>query len=91
MLASGGQRTENPPDLGVGSVNLKEGDKMLIALKDYAAMHGRAHNSARRMAERGSFDTAVKIAGVWLIDEKEPYPDRRRKEQKRRGVCVSAG
>ena len=35
---------------------------MLIALKDYAAMHGRAHNSARRMAERGSFDTAVKIA-----------------------------
>ena len=70
---------------------MKEGDKMLIALKDYAAMHGRAHNSARRMAERGSFDTAVKIAGVWLIDEKEPYPDRRRKEQKRRGVCVSAG
>ena len=70
---------------------MKEGDKMLIALKDYAAMHGRAHNSARRMAERGSFDPAVKIAGVWLIDEKEPYPDRRRKEQKRRGVCVSAG
>ena len=75
----------------MGSVNLKEGDKMLIALKDYATMHGRAHNSARRMAERGSFDTAVKIAGVWLIDEKEPYPDRRRKEQKRMGVCVSAG
>ena len=53
---------------------------MLIALKDYAAMHGRAHNSARRMAERGSFDTAVKIAGVWLIDSEEPYPDPRRVE-----------
>lgn len=61
------------------------GFKILIALKDYAAMHGRAHNSARRMAERGSFDTAVKIAGVWLIDDKEPYPDHRRKEQKRKG------
>ena len=63
---------------------MKEGDKMLIALKDYATMHGRAHNSARRMAERGSFETAVKIANVWLIDDKEPYPDHRRKEHRKK-------
>ena len=60
---------------------------MLIALKDYAVMHGRAHNSARRMAERGSFDTAVKIAGVWLIDSEEPYPDPRRGAT-RRGIFI---
>ena len=56
---------------------------MLISLKEYAARHGRAMVSVRQMAARGGFKTAQKIAGVWLIDSDEPYPDHRRREQKK--------
>lgn len=56
---------------------------MLISLKEYAARHGRAMVSVRQMAARGGFKTAQKIANVWVIDSEEPYPDHRRREQKR--------
>lgn len=55
---------------------------MKITLKEYAARNGRAHASARHMAQRGSFKTAEKVGRDWLIDEDEPYPDHRRREWK---------
>lgn len=55
---------------------------MKITLKEYAARNFRAHSSARHMAQRGSFKTAEKLGRDWFIDEDEPYPDHRRREQK---------
>jgi hypothetical protein len=55
---------------------------MMIALSEYAAKHGKAHTTARQMAERGGFQTAQKIARNWIIDENEPYPDARIKTGK---------
>lgn len=49
----------------------------MIALAEYAAKHGKSHIAARKMAARGGFKTAVKIARNWIIDENEPYPDAR--------------
>ena len=49
-----------------------------IALAQYAERHGRTPDSARQMANRGGFRTARKLGRNWVIDEDEPYPDRRR-------------
>lgn len=51
-----------------------------ISLAEYARRHGRTPASARQMATRGGFRTAHKAGGRdWMIDEYEPYPDRRRR------------
>lgn len=50
---------------------------MLITLKEYAGRHGRTPATARQMALRGGFTTARKIGRDWMIDESEPWPDRR--------------
>ena len=55
---------------------------MLISLVEYAKLHGKGKTSARCMAQRGSFKTAQKIGRVWVIDDKEPWPDRRIKSGK---------
>lgn len=54
----------------------------LISLTDYARIHGRDPAAARQKALRGGFHTAVKIGRDWLIDEDEPYADRRLKSGK---------
>lgn len=54
----------------------------MISLAEYAAKHGKSHIAARKMAQRGGFQTAVKIARNWIIDENEPYPDARLKTGK---------
>lgn len=51
----------------------------MIALAEYADRHSKSHIAARKMAARGGFQTAVKIARNWIIDENEPYPDARLK------------
>lgn len=51
----------------------------MIPLVEYAAMHGRAAVSVRQMAQRGGLRTARKQGRDWMIDEHEPYPDRRRR------------
>lgn len=51
----------------------------MIPLAKYAAMHGRAAISVRQMAQRGGLRTARKQGRDWMIDEAEPYPDRRRR------------
>ena len=56
---------------------------MLISLVDYAAKNDREESSARKMALRGGFQTARKIGRNWVIEESEPWPDHRRKEQKK--------
>ena len=48
-----------------------------ILLSEYAARNGRAVNSVRQMAKRGSFQTAKKIGWQWFIEEDEEYPDLR--------------
>ena len=55
---------------------------MLISLTAYAAKHGKSAATARQMALRGGFKTAQKIGRDWLIDDQEPYPDRRVKTGK---------
>ena len=50
---------------------------MLITLTEYAARHGKDTSSARQMALRGGFETARKIGRNWVIDDAEPWPDRR--------------
>ncbi|KFI93213.1 putative modification methylase HaeIII [Bifidobacterium saguini DSM 23967] len=52
---------------------------MMITLAEYAAVHGKAPVSVRQMIARGSLRTAEKVAGNWMIDADEPYPDNRRK------------
>lgn len=56
----------------------------LVTLAEYARQHNRKPVSARAMAERGRFRTAVKHGRTWLIDDAEPYPDGRRSAQRRR-------
>lgn len=55
---------------------------MLISLAEYAAQHGKAVISARKLAQRGRFETAQKIGRNWAIDDAEPWPDRRVKTRK---------
>ena len=50
---------------------------MLISLVEYAEKHGKCQESARKMAQRGGFQTARKIGRNWVIDSEEPWPDRR--------------
>lgn len=50
---------------------------MLISLVEYAEKHGKCQESARKMAQRGSFETARKIGRNWVIEDAEPWPDRR--------------
>lgn len=50
---------------------------MLISLVEYATQHGKNPANARQMAARGSFQTARKIGRNWVIEDTEPWPDRR--------------
>lgn len=50
---------------------------MLISLVEYAERNGKAPANARQMAARGSFQTARKIGRNWVIEDNEPWPDRR--------------
>ena len=50
---------------------------MLISLAEYAAQYGKAKISARKLAQRGRFETAQKIGRNWVIDDAEPWPDSR--------------
>lgn len=51
----------------------------MIPITQYAAMHGKAEVTARQMAQRGGLRTARKQGRDWMVDSKEPYPDRRRR------------
>jgi len=51
---------------------------MLIALTEYAKIHGRSGDTLRRIAERGAFCTAQKIGRNWVVDSNEEYPVRKR-------------
>lgn len=50
---------------------------MLISLAQYAEKNGKNPANARQMALRGSFYSARKIGRNWVIEEDEPWPDRR--------------
>lgn len=51
---------------------------MLIALSDYARIHNRSSDTLRRMAERGTLETAKKIGRNWVVDSEETYPVKKR-------------
>ena len=55
---------------------------MIISLVEYAKRHNKDLDAVRKMALRGSFDTARKLGRDWVIDGDEPYPDRRIKSGK---------
>ena len=50
---------------------------MLIPLKEYARRLNKNPDNARHLAQRGSFASAQKLGRDWLVDEDEPWPDRR--------------
>lgn len=50
---------------------------MLISLVEYARRHEKDPATARQMALRGGFKTARKIGRNWVIEDSEPWPDRR--------------
>lgn len=52
---------------------------MLIPIEEYAKKHGKAVRSVRQKCQLNGFSTAQKIGRNWLIDENEPYIDKRRK------------
>ena len=49
----------------------------LIGLAEYARRKGKYSTNLAKMAREGKFRTAIKIGRDWLIDEDEPYIDRR--------------
>ena len=55
---------------------------MLISLVEYAQKHEKDPATARQMALRGGFKTARKIGRNWVIEDSEPWPDRRVKSGK---------
>lgn len=55
---------------------------MTISLTEYAKANGRNPATARQMALRGGFETARKIGRNWVIENTEPWPDRRIKTGK---------
>lgn len=55
---------------------------MLIALSEYAKIHGKSGDTVRRMAESGKLRTAQKIGRNWVVDSAEDYPVKKRSETK---------
>lgn len=55
---------------------------MLVALADYAKIHGKSSDTIRRLAEHGNLLTARKIGRNWLVDGEEPYPVKKRQTVK---------
>ncbi len=55
---------------------------MLIALSEYAKIHGRSGDTLRRFAEKGRLKTAQKIGRNWVVDSEEAYPARKRLKSK---------
>ena len=47
------------------------GDTMLIALSEYAKMHGRSSDTLRRLAENGLLKTAKKLGETGLLIAKK--------------------
>lgn len=60
---------------------------MLISLSEYAKIHGRNPDTVRQLVLRGGLTTAQKIGRNWVVDQDEPYPDRRRKKLTERKKC----
>lgn len=58
---------------------------MLISLVEYAEKNSKDPANARQMAARGSFKTAHKLGRIWVIEDTEPWPDRRLKSGKYTG------
>ena len=54
----------------------------LISLTEYAKKNGRSVRQIRQKAAAGGFATAQKIARNWVIEEGEPYIDKRIKSGK---------
>lgn len=54
----------------------------LISLVEYAKKNGKSVRQIRQKAAAGGFATAQKIARNWVIEEGEPYIDKRIKSGK---------
>lgn len=60
----------------------KECGTMLVALTEYAKIHGKSSDTIRRLAEYGSLTTAHKIGRNWVVDSDEAYPVKKRQSSK---------
>ena len=52
-------------------------DMALISLRKYAKINEKDYGNIYRKYKRGDFETARKVGDVVLIDEDEPYCDKR--------------
>jgi len=55
---------------------------MLVALAEYAKIHGKSGDTIRRLAESGALRTAQKIGRNWTVDDAEAYPVKKRQASK---------
>lgn len=53
----------------------------LITLKEWAIKNGIKPDTARQKANRGGFETAVKMGRDWMIDANEEPRDLRKKDK----------
>ncbi len=59
---------------------------MLVALSEYAKIHGKSSDTIRRLAEYGRLVTAQKIGRNWVVDSDEAYPVKKRQTAKQEEV-----
>ena len=50
---------------------------MLISLIEYAEKHGKDPDNVRKKAANGRFKTSRKIGRNWVIEDDEPWEDKR--------------
>ena len=87
MMAPGKGRTPRKGVAGaIPALKYREELKMgkTISLAEYARRHERNLRACQIRAAGGGFKTAYKSGKMWLIDEDEPYIDRRVKSGKYR-------
>lgn len=63
---------------------------MLVALGEYARMHGRSDATLRRLAEKGVLRSAQKIGRNWFVDSDESCPVIKRRRKSPSSITVAS-
>lgn len=55
-----------------------------ISPSEYAELHGKSHSLIKRLCEENRISGAKKIRSCWLIPQNAPYPERKKREVKKK-------
>ena len=55
-----------------------------VSASEYAALHSKAHSLIRRLCDDGRIPRAIKNSTGWLIPKDAPYPERKKREVKKK-------